>query len=202
MGVENNQDPGHELPRFEVVGSVQRIMQTSGLILRDRSDIEQYVEAPLRSACQNLLEKNIHTTASSANIEEGRTEAYISVDETSLSPENRMIADRLGGQTSSTGHGGKVIYFGMKIDEHTPVADIGRHFDVIADHFQVQFPAWVARRTKDEALATAGIILTDRDADLKREILQGFVLGRDGFYYKDARDEERVHQALTSGIKM
>ncbi len=176
--------------------NIKRIQETSGLIFRDHADIERYVEGPLREACRIFLDKNIRTTTSSANIEDGRTEAYIALDASTLSATNRSIAKETGGIFSSSEHGGDAITFTMSIGQSTRIADITNYFNNIANGFELQFPQWIPRMTKEHILASFSIPLERIDDTLEAAILGGYTLGKDGFYYEDPRDEERIRVAL------
>ncbi|MBW6442038.1 hypothetical protein K0B04_04025 [Patescibacteria group bacterium] len=71
-----------------------RDIQESGVEFRGRGEIPKYVEKPLVKACEELYDKNIMTTWSSANYKniDFNYPGCIYVDFKSLSDENREIA--------------------------------------------------------------------------------------------------------------
>lgn len=171
---------------------VERIMESSGIVLRDEKDVEDYVEYPLRSACLRLLKKNVKTTTSSANTKEGRSDAYIGVDARSLSERNKAIAINRGGEYSSTGHGGDAYTFSLNITQDTPTQVIQQYFDAIANAFESQEPTWIRGMTLEDIAKMCRVNLADLSANEKDGLTEHFVLEDDGLYYEDARDVERV----------
>ncbi|GHV26783.1 hypothetical protein FACS1894176_07920 [Bacteroidia bacterium] len=75
---------------------MQPIYETAGRTITEKKEIKNMVEAPLVNACEILFDKNIPTFDSSANTENNKKEAWISIIFDELSEENKEIALKNG----------------------------------------------------------------------------------------------------------
>jgi hypothetical protein len=86
------------------LAEIPPIQHTQGELITSMNDIERFVESPAVPACQDLFNKNIRTVSASANAKDVNACAYIDVDASSLSEENRAIAARIGRAISYRGN--------------------------------------------------------------------------------------------------
>lgn len=172
--------------------SVERIEASSHQELRDDSDIERFVEEPLRSAVQLLLDKNIRTVSSSANADEGQSAAYIQIDAASLSDENSEIVQRFGATHVSGEHSGECWEFAMPITETTDTAEMAAYFHRVAEQLVPQEPSWVKPLTLDEIEAMLFVDFSTMSEGERNEFLSSFATDSEGHLYWDERDAQRV----------
>lgn len=71
------------------ISDIEAIEESSGFVIKNESDIEKIVEAPLVEACKELYRKNIETVSSSANKKD--IETYIEINKETLSVRNKEI---------------------------------------------------------------------------------------------------------------
>lgn len=84
-------------------------------IIRSRSELERYVEAPALPACQLLFDRNIRTTTSSAHA--GVEQAFIGIDYATLSSENQKRVMEIGEPTTVDEQGiPKTVLIGVGVD--------------------------------------------------------------------------------------
>ncbi|PID34772.1 MAG: hypothetical protein CR971_01550 [candidate division SR1 bacterium] len=77
-------------------------IEKSHEIISTREQIRELVEFPLVSACEILYDKKITTFMSSAN----GTNIYLSLYYDALTPDNKVLINRLGGVIHTSGHSG------------------------------------------------------------------------------------------------
>lgn len=91
--------PAHPAPLL--VGEIEPIIATSA-IPAARADLATVVELPLLPACEDLYDKNVRTVVSSANVRDvQRGFAYITLDYTTMSDENRAVVEDVGAERST-----------------------------------------------------------------------------------------------------
>lgn len=79
------------------LSDLQPIQKSRGAELLRREDLDNLIEKPLLSACQELYDKNIRTTGSSANYRDIKYGyCHIVIDFDTLSEENKKIGQSLG----------------------------------------------------------------------------------------------------------
>ncbi len=79
------------------ISELEPIEEFRDTILKNRSDLERLVEAPLLSACQEFYDKNIDTLSSSANKKDvPYGSGHIEINFDSLSDKNKEIGKTLG----------------------------------------------------------------------------------------------------------
>ncbi|MEN9647864.1 MAG: hypothetical protein RLY57_668 [Candidatus Parcubacteria bacterium] len=121
---EQNKEPiPDETPLVDILP-----IQEGSVDVGSRESLAQVVEAPLLGACQMLYDKGIETLMSSANSNDIRGgNAYIDINYTRLSDENKKIAEELGGRMFKM-HGPEPRIVCVKItfpvDTTTTVGDI------------------------------------------------------------------------------
>lgn len=127
-------------------------IKESGSWPNTRASLENLVEAPLLSACQELYDKNILTTMSSANVGDlekrvgSEPHAYICVNFGSLSPENKEIALKLGQVKDD------YIYLQIKIDKNTTAEEVQEKAREIVDQFKKQPMTWAKKYTREQLI--------------------------------------------------
>lgn len=146
---------GHGRSETEgTISGVKQIAEQSAHVFKDREEIADYVEKPLLLAAEILYDKNIRTTASTANLVSSTEEnglASLAIDYETLSDENREIARKLGLKKY-----GNTVQIDITINLQTKVADISRQAEAIANSFVLQEPSWIPRLTLDNLKETYG----------------------------------------------
>lgn len=82
-------------PLDRPIEQVPPIELSQGQAIRQRADLERFVESAALAACEFLYDQNIKTVSASANSKDCER-AYIVVDYESLSDENKPVAGRIG----------------------------------------------------------------------------------------------------------
>jgi hypothetical protein len=89
--------PSPEIDRTRKIGELEPIELSRDSLVEQKGDLDNIVEAPLLSACQELYDKNIITLSSSANRKDlQRGVASITINADALSNDNREIALSMG----------------------------------------------------------------------------------------------------------
>lgn len=94
---------GEKEPQIDAWYAVERI-HMGRIVAEDKESLLEFIEAPLRPAIGAFFDRNIPTIGSSCNINDyygasdpdnmGRPMAWISLDWTSLSEENRAVIEQ------------------------------------------------------------------------------------------------------------
>ncbi len=142
---KTNIDPAHTIP---ALANVERIGASSHHLMRGIDELEQYVEGPALPACQDLFDKNIRTTSSSANAANG---LYINIDYTTLSDENKQIAEELGTPEDVAEDGSlKTIRITIPAEEAEDEAAVATQLASVAGQFNKQKLTWTPTYTMSE----------------------------------------------------
>ncbi|MDD4938357.1 MAG: hypothetical protein PHX34_05085 [Candidatus Shapirobacteria bacterium] len=132
-------------PNAQKITEVKAICEGS-ITFKNRSEIAQYVEKPLVSACEHFWDLGIQTLMSSANNGNVGNNASIDLDYSSLSEENRKIAEELSGKKGIM-HGSEpipIVQINISpITTETTIAEIKKKADEIANHFKKQKAIWI-----------------------------------------------------------
>jgi hypothetical protein len=119
--------------------------------LLNKDDIKKYVEFPMQAACEIFWDKNIKTSASSANkthLDKG-SPAYIGLDFLSLSQENKKYAEQLVNKGKA-----KMVWNDTAVGLDIPLSKSHNTDELIqasievAKGFKNQAPNWVPVNTK------------------------------------------------------
>jgi len=84
-------------PLNKKLSEIEPIEEWRGTEIKNKEDLNGLIEAPLLTSCQELYDKNIRTTGSSANkkdLENGF--AYININFDTLSENNKQIGKSIG----------------------------------------------------------------------------------------------------------
>lgn len=146
----NNLDIGDRT----LLSSVKPIEKSRNLIVKERSELEGIVERPLLRACQILYDKNIRTLATSSNTKDLDGGAYIIIEYSSLSDENKRIAKRYGDVFDYDGM--KAVKIIIVFDEKTSIVVVEVRSLEIANSFRQQKMTWAPRYTFEELLSIYG----------------------------------------------
>lgn len=144
--------PPDEVVTNQNIGEVKQITKSRFTDIQERKDIEEIVETPLVTACQEFYDKNIQTIATSANkdnLEKGY--AYIIIDTDSLSLENKKISEGLNEETENyMDDKHNLLKINIPIDESTTPLEIQNKADEISNQFVKQKMTWAKRYTMDD----------------------------------------------------
>lgn len=168
-------------------------IEQGGVPVVTRESLKDIVELPLLSACQELYDKNIQTSMTSANkkdVESG--EAYIIVYYDTLSDENKIVADQLG--ETYEYRKTKLTKMTIPVTAHSTVAEINEKALEIAHQFKTQPMSWVPRYSLREL--KKAVLLTE-DAEGGPEMFPHY------FYDSESElffmSEEHFRKAKESG---
>lgn len=137
----------HQSKKFEIedlndstpLSDIEPI-EEGGVNVRAREDLRSCVELPLLEACELLFDKGVPTIFSSANRKDiGVGHAHIALDYEMLSPENKVIADKLGKEGII--HGSrprKGIYLEIPVNAHSTLGEIKERGLALANEFEDQ----------------------------------------------------------------
>ncbi len=162
---------------------IERKLFSGGAVLTSKADIERYVEAPVVEAVTSMWEKNIPTTQSSAN-QEGET-AWIDIDYTNLSDDNKKIADGLGFMNEySEENGRRIVKIGIaKEKDDTPDSISSKMLEITKDFV----PQKLIRGVYTKREMARMYVCDEKDIDSSFVEDVGMVLGEDDRVY--ASDE-------------
>lgn len=169
-----------------------------------RAEIAQFVEPPLRTACEMLWDKNVQTVGSSANKKDLTTgKAYINIDYHSLSDENKKIAEQLGEVSES--FSGPVVTVYIPMTEQSTVGEIQAAAEALAAQFHEQPMTWANGMTVQELREMYALDPNDERYQLEHFLKPGFEVDEDSgklfpaeLLQKLRRDRERAKGNPTS----
>ncbi|OGG53553.1 hypothetical protein A2851_03890 [Candidatus Kaiserbacteria bacterium RIFCSPHIGHO2_01_FULL_53_29] len=127
-------------PAVQKISDIEPI-EKSGLNIATRAGIKDVAEAPLVLAIEDLWDKNIQTTGSSANkknIREGR--GTIEIDYATLSEENKTIGRELG--TRSMMQGKEILIIDIPVYQNSTVREVEHYAGLVASEFEKQPLTW------------------------------------------------------------
>lgn len=133
------------------------VIPESPTVIETRDQIKKLVELPLIAACEVFYDKNIKTTASSANKKDIKAGyVYILIDFDTLSEDNKLIAQGYGQPVQNSGFGncGKLLSIRIPVDESTPIDEISQKAVDIARSFKKQPAVWIPKRKIESFTAT------------------------------------------------
>lgn len=167
------------------IEEVIRIDEMSWQIVRQRSDFEKLIEAPLLEAVQLLYDKNIGTIAASANVKDVGEGGCIVINYNTLSEENRRIAEALvdeGVAYWSALSEVKVVHWVVPIHHRLmPVKLVREKALELARRFKLQPFTWVRRYTLDDL--TLEFRLRDKPCPAFFEARGYFYDQKEGLFY-------------------
>lgn len=124
-------------------------IEQGGVAVVARESLKDIVELPLLAACQELYDKNIQTSMTSANKKDIETgEAYITLVYDTLSDENKIVADSLAEMHEYRGK--KYAKLIIPVTAQTTVAELGKRALEIASKFKKQPFTWAHPCTLEE----------------------------------------------------
>lgn len=161
--------------------NVERIHDNRGLIIKTKEEIKKYVEKPLVEACEMLWDKGIKTWESSANKEDFKKigYAYIVIDYSSLSDENKMIADQSNdiGEAHDSEDLIKVIELKIPIESADMDQEkIEQKAIALASRFHSQPAFWLPKFSLEDLKARYGY-------EPEEEVDPEIFTKEEGFYY-------------------
>jgi len=138
---------------YDAISDVKPIGEARNQMVARRSDLEGLIERPLLQACQLLYDKNIRTLEADANSESVRRgEGSIVVEYSSLSAENRAIADENFGLMLS-GDGIEITELIIQLENPDVAADeISQRALELAGKFKHQPMSWAPTYTFQQLL--------------------------------------------------
>jgi hypothetical protein len=120
---------------------------TTGIIVKDRSDIEKIVEGPCLEACLDLYDKNIRTIDSGANKNDIGRNGFIGINYDSLDDENKKVVAKLVQKglippftlsDNPKQRGGRDFNIIVQVFDTDDVIDISNKFLQVTNFFQTQ----------------------------------------------------------------
>lgn len=157
------------------ITEIKPIERNRNEMIKTRGEIREYVESPLVDACERFWDMGVRTLSSSANFKDIGHQAYIIVDFSSLSGENKQIA-RESGRLLEDYDGRLAIDIEIPVSETTTAEEIKAKVDKIAERFKKQKATWIPSYTLQDVRKSYGIESEDDKYgvdDFKEE----------GFYY-------------------
>jgi hypothetical protein len=131
----NNLEKSGIIPKK--LSEIQPITESRNIDIKNREDLENIIEYPLLSACQELYDKNIQTLSSSANQKDVAIgHVYISINFDTLSDKNKEIGRSLGEVHFSDEM--NILKIEIPINEESSVEDIKNEAENIAHKFEKQ----------------------------------------------------------------
>ncbi|MBI5614065.1 FHA domain-containing protein, partial [Candidatus Gottesmanbacteria bacterium] len=126
------------------IGDVVRIDNKSfGEPLYRKSEIPALVDQPLIKGTEIFWDKNILSLDSGANVKNSQSQADFSIDVSTMSDENKQIAQQLvSGGKATLSDTGKTLTFTMPITADTPIATVESWLVEIANQFKIQPLTW------------------------------------------------------------
>ncbi|MDD5181633.1 MAG: hypothetical protein PHC66_00490 [Candidatus Nanoarchaeia archaeon] len=151
-----------------------------GSTIYNRSELKKVVEKPLLPACEELYDKNIRTTQSSANQKDiglyGR--AFIEIDYQGLSSENKKIADDLVAKGLGGFRDKETIDVYIPVNQETTVDEVKRKSLELAHRFKKQPVTW-GMLTLKEITDSTPLLESDRTDPEKVAKMTGLVYDKD-----------------------
>lgn len=133
--IEINKQQSDHIP----ISQIPQIQEPRGVIIEERSELAQYVEGPLLSACEILFDKKIITVSTSANSDNIGSGAYIIIDFDALSQANKEIGLSMGGEMYfSEADGGNQLKIILPLTERSTFADVQKAAEAFAHAFLQQ----------------------------------------------------------------
>ncbi|HET8991516.1 MAG TPA: hypothetical protein VFN31_00590 [Candidatus Saccharimonadales bacterium] len=175
------------------LNEVQPIELPEGSLIRSSSELEQLVEGPALLACQTLYNDNIRTISASANSKD-IDEAYIDIDFSSLSEENKAIALANGvpvvleGTASDQDPQPKAVKLAIGLDLTDNPVTVSEKLQDLALRFKKQELLWAPRYSIDQLKSIYGYS--------KEEPVSVEDFEQEGFYYDPASQQFHLSQEL------
>ncbi len=129
------------------------VIAKGGIVPFTKESLKELVEAPLLEACEELYDKNIETTSSSANGENNVDSACIVINFDTLSEENKKVALQFGkphlNEHAATPYNSLTIEFPVSLT--STVGDIRKVAHQAVSQFHKQELTWGRTTIKDLA---------------------------------------------------
>jgi hypothetical protein len=133
------------------IEDIEKIEESGNMVFFKESDIDRYVETPLRKAVKELTEKGIKTLDTSANKENIDKEGYIIIEIKSLSDKNLKEAENIGEKIEygiiKKSDAIKIVF---KIEKGDTVEKIEKKIEEKIKNFEKQEPLWIPQFTAEE----------------------------------------------------
>ncbi|MEK7658500.1 MAG: hypothetical protein AAB352_01385 [Patescibacteria group bacterium] len=132
---------------------VEPIEVSRGTIIKIREQIKELVEAPLLSACEELYDKNIQTSGTSANKKdiESHMPGYIVIVFDSLSDKNKEIAKQFGkAEKFEFSDDPCQVKIEIPLNENSSAEEIKTYAEAVAHKFFKQRMTWAPHFTIEE----------------------------------------------------
>ncbi|MBF0571506.1 MAG: glycosyltransferase family 2 protein [Candidatus Omnitrophica bacterium] len=191
-------------------------IETEGSSLLTSSNMNEYIEEPLRLAVKKFYDLNIMTFMSTANMKNVPGKADLTILLSSLSDKNQEIAKNLGGKF----YDGTKVSFSMPLGLNTTVSEVEKYFLDIANKFTAQ-PFLGVRNTPRQLLEWMPEVMPKavgkEDAISGKDVATAFTNAggtygeyiyseTTGFFYQDKehldKDESFQKESKTGGIDL
>lgn len=124
------------------IAEIKAIEETRNQMFKARDEIAKHVELPLVPACEHFWDLNVATLASSANVKDVNSEAYVLIDYDSLSDENKKIAKE-SAEFVENYDGRHAINFKIPITNETTLEQVRQSANAFAERFKKQRASWI-----------------------------------------------------------
>jgi hypothetical protein len=132
----------------KTISSIESIINNRSIAIESRDQLQELVESPLLTACEELYDKNIPTLSSSANKNDlAAGKVYVNIDYEALSDENKKIAKTFGDPHFFAPDNETSLQLAIAVNENTTEDEIREKFEKIVRQFHRQ-----ALRVKSDTL--------------------------------------------------
>lgn len=128
-------------PTEQSLHDVAPIVVSAGQLVTGREALEGLIEEPARDAVVDLYDKNIRTVSASANSKDPYS-AYIDIDPSSLSDENRSIAHTIGSPIEDQDGVVRVVKLHIQYEDIPTVRQVSDDLKHLTEQFRPQELTW------------------------------------------------------------